>query len=197
CGAGSWSFDMASTYPSINVVGLDISPYQPTQIKPDNFTFVKANVQERIPFDDNTFDFVFQRYLIGGHSKEKWPNVINEMVRVLKPGGFLELCEPSAMHDAGPTTQRLCNAELEIMERRGLDVNLLQNLEKYVQNQDNLENIEKELRRCHHGAKSNNTELSKVVITTTRVASAEYLETPMKHQYGVSASMHNSMAHKW
>ncbi|RIB27215.1 S-adenosyl-L-methionine-dependent methyltransferase, partial [Gigaspora rosea] len=164
CGAGSWSFDMASTYPSISVVGIDISAYQPTQIKPENFTFIKANVQDGIPFEDDTFDFVFQRYLIGGHPKEKWPIVINEMVRVLKPGGYLELCEPSAMCDAGPVTQQLCDAELEIMERKGLDVDLIQNLEKYAQNHGHLKNIKKELRRCHHGVKSNNIELSKVAI---------------------------------
>ncbi|RIB25444.1 S-adenosyl-L-methionine-dependent methyltransferase [Gigaspora rosea] len=91
CGAASWSFDMATTYPSTNIVGLDISPHQPTHIKPKNFSFVKANVLEGLPFDDNTFDFVFQRYLVSGYPKEKWPYVMNELVRVLKPGGFLEV----------------------------------------------------------------------------------------------------------
>ncbi|KAF0475809.1 S-adenosyl-L-methionine-dependent methyltransferase [Gigaspora margarita] len=70
------------------VIGLDISP---TQIIPKNFEFIKANVQERLPFDDNTFDFVFQRFLLVGYAKEKLPYVINEIVRVLKPGGFLEV----------------------------------------------------------------------------------------------------------
>ncbi|CAG8845284.1 5950_t:CDS:2, partial [Racocetra persica] len=95
-------------YPSTKVVGVDISPYQPTTIKPKNFEFVMANVEERLPFDDNTFDFVFQRYLVFGLSKEKWPQVINELVRVLKPGGLLELCEPSLFcFDAGPATKRI------------------------------------------------------------------------------------------
>ncbi|CAG8830757.1 5768_t:CDS:2, partial [Racocetra persica] len=40
---GSWSFDIATTYPLAKVVGLDISPHQPTTIKPKNFEFVKAN----------------------------------------------------------------------------------------------------------------------------------------------------------
>ncbi|RIB12295.1 S-adenosyl-L-methionine-dependent methyltransferase, partial [Gigaspora rosea] len=92
CGAGSWSFDIATTYPLAKVIGLDISPIQSTHIKPKNFEFIKANAQEGLPFDDNTFDFVFQRFLLVGYAKEKWPYVINEIVRVLKPGGFLELC---------------------------------------------------------------------------------------------------------
>ncbi|RIB29681.1 S-adenosyl-L-methionine-dependent methyltransferase, partial [Gigaspora rosea] len=58
CGLGSWSFDIATTYPLAKVIGLDISPHQPTQIIPKNFEFIKANTQERLPFDDNTFDFV-------------------------------------------------------------------------------------------------------------------------------------------
>ncbi|RIB28945.1 S-adenosyl-L-methionine-dependent methyltransferase [Gigaspora rosea] len=92
CGSASWSFDMATKYPLINVFGLDISPNQAVTIKPKNFTFIKANVLEGIPFEDDTFDYVFQRYLLGGYTKEKWPDAINEIVRVLKPGGFLEVC---------------------------------------------------------------------------------------------------------
>ncbi|RIB25446.1 S-adenosyl-L-methionine-dependent methyltransferase [Gigaspora rosea] len=91
CGAASWSFDMAISYPSTDVIGLDMTPLQTTQIKPKNFNFVKGNVLEGLPFEDNTFDFVFQRFLVGGYPKEKWPYVINELVRVLKPGGFLEV----------------------------------------------------------------------------------------------------------
>ncbi|CAG8517368.1 13892_t:CDS:2, partial [Dentiscutata heterogama] len=98
---------MATTYPLIEVVGLDVSPYQPKQIKPKNFTFVKANATEGLPFDDNTFDFIFQRYLTAEIPKEKWPYLINELVRVLKPGGFLELSKFSSLFDAGPVNQRL------------------------------------------------------------------------------------------
>ncbi|CAG8615113.1 16712_t:CDS:2 [Dentiscutata erythropus] len=141
CGAASWSFDIATSYPSTNVVGLDISPYQPTQIKPSNFTFAKANVLEGLPFEDNTFDFVFQRYLISGYSKENWPYIINELVRVLKPGGYLE--------------------------KKGVDWDTYQKLEEYAQNQGQLENIKKEVKQCYHGLKSNDIELSKLAISNT------------------------------
>ncbi|CAG8771368.1 17690_t:CDS:2, partial [Racocetra fulgida] len=70
------------------VVGVDISPYQPTTIKPKNFEFVMANVEERLPFDDNTFDFVFQRYLVFGLSKENWPQILSNLTSAyssLKP----------------------------------------------------------------------------------------------------------------
>ncbi|CAG8727959.1 3557_t:CDS:2, partial [Dentiscutata erythropus] len=150
-------------YPLINVVGLDISPYQPTQIKPRNFEFIKANAQEGLPFDDNTFDFVFQRFLFIGYTIEKWPYIINEIVRVLKPGGFVELCEPSNVFDGGPATQRLWNyGEAELLRKQGGDFDVYQKLEKYLQDQEQLVNIKKEVKQSYFGTKHNNLELSKV-----------------------------------
>ncbi|CAG8617939.1 22803_t:CDS:2, partial [Dentiscutata erythropus] len=165
CGAGSWSFDIATTYPLAKVVGLDISPHQPTMIKPKNFEFIRANVHERLPFDDNTFDFVFQRYLTVGLNKEKCPQVFNELVRVLKPGGFLELCEPSSIFDAGPTTKNIWDCEYEILEEQGSDFDLYQKLEEYCQNQGQLENIKKEVIQCYFV--NDNVELGKAILNNT------------------------------
>ncbi|CAG8746145.1 7506_t:CDS:2, partial [Dentiscutata erythropus] len=148
-------------YPLAEVIGIDISPNQPTQIKPNNFEFIKANVQERLPFDDDTFDFVFQRLLILGHTSEKWPKVIDELVRVLKPGGFLELCETSLPFDEGPATQRIWKAESEILTEQGSDLNVYQKLDQYLQNQGQLENINKEVKKTYFGVKHNNIEFGK------------------------------------
>ncbi|CAG8721197.1 15196_t:CDS:2 [Cetraspora pellucida] len=164
CGAASWSFDVATAYTLAEVVGIDISPYQPTQIKPKNFTFIKANVLEGLPFEDNTFDFVFQRYLVASYPKDKWPFIVNELVRVLKPGGFLELCEFSYLFDAGPADQLLWFTAAKLMKEKGVDWNTYQKLKEYVQTQGQLENIKKEVKTCYHGVKANNVELSKVAI---------------------------------
>jgi len=82
---------MATSYPHVEIIGIDISPIQPLQVKPENFTFIQANFFERLPFADDTFDFVFQRLMVGAITKDKWPFVINELTRVLKPGGYLEV----------------------------------------------------------------------------------------------------------
>ncbi|CAG8714992.1 18390_t:CDS:2, partial [Racocetra fulgida] len=123
-------------YPNANIVGLDITVQQPTQIKPSNFTFVKANVLDGLPFDDNTFDYVFQRYMIGGYPKEKWPFVINELVRVLKP-------------------------EIAAMGKRGTDSETSKKLKIYLENQGELENITKEVRACYHGERANTPGIGK------------------------------------
>ncbi|CAG8647046.1 15565_t:CDS:2, partial [Dentiscutata heterogama] len=147
------------------IIGLDISPYQPTHIKPKNFEFVKADAQEGLPFDDDTFDFVFQRFLLIGYAKEKWPYVINEIVRVLKPGGFLELSEPSKVIDGGPATQRLWDCEVEVLEERGGDYDITLKMEKYLQNQGKVENIQKVVKKCYYGLQhTDNVKLSKAFV---------------------------------
>ncbi|RIB30402.1 S-adenosyl-L-methionine-dependent methyltransferase [Gigaspora rosea] len=168
CGSASWSFDMATKYPLIKVYGLDISSNQAVSIKPKNFTFVKANVLEGIPFDNDSFDYVFQRHLLGGYPRVKWPYAINELVRVLKPGGFLEMIEPSMLHNVGPATNRLYETDKESMKQRGIDPHIAQKLVEYAQDQGQLENIKKEVRECHYGKKSNDADLkfSKAAINT-------------------------------
>jgi len=88
---GSWSFDMATNYPHVEFIGIDISPIQPSQIKPENFNFIQANLLDGLPFEDDTFDYVFQRLLVSSVPTDKWPVVIEELIRVLKPGGYLEV----------------------------------------------------------------------------------------------------------
>ncbi|KAF0432488.1 S-adenosyl-L-methionine-dependent methyltransferase [Gigaspora margarita] len=193
CGAGSWSFDMATTYPLVEVVGIDISPLQPTQIKPKNFKFVKANVFDGLPFENNTFDFVFQRYMFTGCPTEKWPYLINELVRVLKPGGFLELFEPSKLFDLGPATQRFHDAEVEIFKQHGLDDDIYEHLEDHVQNQGQLENIKKEVKPCHYGIKSNNTKLSEVAISNFVTAYASFKPALLK-QMKISSEEFDELA---
>ncbi|CAG8557938.1 6762_t:CDS:2 [Dentiscutata heterogama] len=163
CGAGSWSFDMATTYPAVEIFGVDISPLQPTQIKPKNFTYVKANVLEGLPFEDNTFDYVYQRFMLYAYTKDDWPAVMNELVRVLKPGGFLELMEPSPyLFNVGPVNERLWNAPP--VKNRGVDPDIYQTLEMYPQNQDQLENVKKEIKTIRHGVNADNHQLNKVGI---------------------------------
>jgi len=82
---------MATTYPKAKFTGVDISPIQPSQVKPDNFTFVQANILDGLPFPDDSFDFVFQRLLVASIPKDKWPFVMKELTRILKPGGYLEV----------------------------------------------------------------------------------------------------------
>ena len=82
---------MATTYLNAKFTGIDISPIQPSQIKLENFTFVQANLLDELSFSDDSFDFIFQCFLVASISKDKWLAIINELTRILKPGSYLEV----------------------------------------------------------------------------------------------------------
>jgi ubiquinone/menaquinone biosynthesis C-methylase UbiE len=93
CGAATWLLEMATEYPACSFTGIDISPMFPTEIKPRNVQFMQRNAVEGLPFPDETFDFVFMRIMYLSFTKEQWENVVRELSRVLKPGGWIELME--------------------------------------------------------------------------------------------------------
>ncbi|CAG8576878.1 6455_t:CDS:2 [Dentiscutata heterogama] len=86
CGPGVLILELASKYPRSHFTGCDIVANYPLHIKPGNSTFVKANVIEGLPFPDNTF-------MMFALTTKDWPFAIKEMVRVTKPGGWIEIME--------------------------------------------------------------------------------------------------------
>ncbi|RHZ83284.1 hypothetical protein Glove_97g84 [Diversispora epigaea] len=152
CGAGSWIFEMASDYPNTQFTGLDISPIQPTEIKPKNVNFIKANLLNGLPFENDTFDYIFQRFLFSSIPKDSWPDVINELTRVLKPGGYLELVEINHIpFQLGPASIQLSIAVEKLHQLRDLDTQIPYKLRSYFEQQGNLENITEEKNRITYG----------------------------------------------
>ncbi|RUP49603.1 hypothetical protein BC936DRAFT_142072 [Jimgerdemannia flammicorona] len=89
--------EMATQYPDSQFLGLDISDYFPHDIKPANSTFAVCNVVKGLSeYEDNTFDYIFQRFMVPCYTKEDWNFVIKELHRILKPGGYLECWEMDA-----------------------------------------------------------------------------------------------------
>jgi ubiquinone/menaquinone biosynthesis C-methylase UbiE len=75
CGPATWCFDMAEAYPNSKFQGIDISRVFPESIKPVNVEFVNGNIAQLLPFEDNTFDYIHQRLLVGGLTHTDWENV--------------------------------------------------------------------------------------------------------------------------
>lgn len=92
CGTGIWSVEMAREYPNSNFVGADLLDVfkVSAEIAPPNVQFQIANTLE-LPFEDNSFDYVFQRLQTACFRVNEWPIAIKELVRVTKPGGWVEL----------------------------------------------------------------------------------------------------------
>ncbi|PKK65155.1 S-adenosyl-L-methionine-dependent methyltransferase [Rhizophagus irregularis] len=103
CGAGTWLLDLSINYPKSNFFGLDKKPLFPKEIKPENLQFIQADILNGLPYPDDEFDFVHQETMILAYTPDQWNFVISELVRVTKPGGWIELVEPySFAIGAGP-----------------------------------------------------------------------------------------------
>lgn len=84
---------MASQFPRSHFFGTDIKPLYPSSHPHPNCKFQIVDTLKGLPFDDDTFDYVFQRCQALSYPEKTWPNVIDELVRVTKPGGTIELGE--------------------------------------------------------------------------------------------------------
>jgi len=104
CGTGVWSFELATKFPNSTFMGTDITNVfvSLADKSPPNLTFLEADTRLGLPFDDNTFDYVFQRFQAGCFSTKEWPVVLRELLRVAKPGGYIELLDGCLPNYGGP-----------------------------------------------------------------------------------------------
>lgn len=99
CGSGTWTMETATRFPHAQFIGIDKKPLFPQYIKPRNCKFklfeITDNIQQvKLPFDDASVDFIFQRDLNWGLTEAAWLPLVMEYFRILKPGGWIELVEP-------------------------------------------------------------------------------------------------------
>jgi ubiquinone/menaquinone biosynthesis C-methylase UbiE len=125
CGTGRWAQEMALAFPDANVIGLDIFD-PPAEIhasaKPSNYQFVMADVLKGLPFSPYQFDFVHQRSLSYAIPTPHWLQVVNELVRVTRPGGMVELVEPNSIfQNAGPACTQIQKWMVNACQKCGID----------------------------------------------------------------------------
>lgn len=102
---------MAQDFPKSTFIGVEVADVFPTSDVPPNLTFLKANTLEGLPFPDEHFDFVFQRFMFLAFSPSDWTKSIKELARITKPGGWLELIEGTLNFKvAPPGYERIHNA---------------------------------------------------------------------------------------
>ena len=120
-GSGQWAFDVCAAFPDALVVGLDLVPSKVE--RPPGYRLVRANLLHGLPFEDASFDLVHQRFLVAGVPLKAWPGVVAELVRVTRPGGWIELTE-SVMYvpGLGPANARLMGVAQSMALGLGLDM---------------------------------------------------------------------------
>ena len=104
CGSGGWVLDVAYQYPECEVVGLDVSTtlLNYARARADvqerkNAVFVQGNVLKPLEFADGEFDLVNMRFATAFLLREAWLPVLQELFRILRPGGIMRITETDNM----------------------------------------------------------------------------------------------------
>ncbi|KAH8897260.1 S-adenosyl-L-methionine-dependent methyltransferase [Thozetella sp. PMI_491] len=93
CGTGMWAIDFADAYPSAEVIGVDLSPIQPSYVPP-NCRFEIDNINRDWAYQEGYFDFIHVRGMIG--CVPDWVEFHQKVLKHLKPGGWVEQVQLSA-----------------------------------------------------------------------------------------------------
>ncbi len=129
-GTGRWAHEVATVFPSANVIGLDLNTppvdekveASGEEMRPPNYTFVPGNILEGLPFADASFDFVHMRLLVLALPHDRWPFVVSELIRVTRPGGWVESVEVPADQGGGPAVDQVMSWVSAMLRRRGIDI---------------------------------------------------------------------------
>ena len=101
--------EMAADFQKPQYFGVDMFPIFPQSTYPSNIEFLRHNFLEGLPYEDNSFDFIHMQFLVCDFTELQWETfVYQELARVLKPGGWLEICDPEIEFiNGGPITKKL------------------------------------------------------------------------------------------
>ena len=120
CGSGAWTADMAKLFPGAEILGLD--SIRPSCPQSSSFQFVEGRTPSTLPFDDARFDYVHQRCLGTVVPTEHWQHIVNELVRVTRLGGWIELMEYGSFANASPATEQFWNLWQEAKKKQSIDL---------------------------------------------------------------------------
>ncbi|GCE18565.1 class I SAM-dependent methyltransferase [Dictyobacter kobayashii] len=123
-GTAQWAYELARQFPHAQVCGLDLEQPRGTSfLAPGNYSFVRGNILEPLPFPDNIFDFVHQRLLISSIPTALWSAVLQELIRVTRPGGYIELAEAgNCYHHVGVHTYTFLQWGQAASTKKGIDL---------------------------------------------------------------------------
>jgi len=114
-GTGIWALDFADQFMNCQVLGVDLSPIQPTWIAP-NVKFEIDDIESEWNYSKK-FDFIMGRYLMNGLKNYKW--VIEQAFKNATPGGWVEFQDMTVDFKSDDGTLRYDSRILE-WQRIGL-----------------------------------------------------------------------------
>lgn len=100
CGPGGWAQEVARSYSTIQVVGIDISQtmiayaMQRAQVlRLLNASFLVMDARAPLAFPDGAFDLVNARFMSAFLPRAEWPGVTKEFARLTRRDGIIVLTE--------------------------------------------------------------------------------------------------------
>jgi ubiquinone/menaquinone biosynthesis C-methylase UbiE len=104
CGIGSWAIEAAQTYPTMSLVGVDISQcmieYACTQVEAhqvsDRVEFRVMDALRPLDLPTASFDLVNIRFAASFLRTWDWPKLLVELLRLTRPGGVVRVTESVA-----------------------------------------------------------------------------------------------------
>lgn len=81
---------MGDEFPDASVLGIDLSPIQPSWVPPNVSFMIDDTVADWIQKPES-FDYIHIRHMAS--SIKNWPRLMSQVYTTLKPGGWIELQE--------------------------------------------------------------------------------------------------------
>ncbi|KAI9279882.1 S-adenosyl-L-methionine-dependent methyltransferase [Sporodiniella umbellata] len=147
CGSGVWMADMSSEYPNCTYHGCDIIDAPVIIQKLAHLNFSYGNVIQKLPYEDNTFDFVRMGLFVWALRANEWPIAIKEVIRVVKPGGIVQFVDvtPLLPKDKNSTCYRTTEAIINFATERGQNPNIAYELEGLVSEHSNVKVVQSDI----------------------------------------------------
>ncbi|RAQ97608.1 class I SAM-dependent methyltransferase [Thermogemmatispora tikiterensis] len=92
-GTGIWLREAARHWRQAQLIALDKDLSLLRTPLPPRCQSIQADLLSGLPFPDASFDYVHQRLLAAAIPLTAWPGVLADLLRVTRPGGWLELVE--------------------------------------------------------------------------------------------------------
>jgi ubiquinone/menaquinone biosynthesis C-methylase UbiE len=117
CGSGEWIFALSSQYPRLQICGVDVRSELLQQARARRNTGSLRRIEFRqmdctppLKFSARSFDYIHMRARARQMQRQTWPPLLEEALRVLRPGGWLNLVELELCASSSPAFMELQRA---------------------------------------------------------------------------------------
>ncbi|CAG8545300.1 1718_t:CDS:2 [Cetraspora pellucida] len=148
CETAIWTTEVAAEFPDSEFYAVDYTiSSDSSDNNNNNVTFIECDIlKKKLPFPDNEFDYIFSRDKSVIFGKDYFHDVLSELLRVLKPEGWLEIgysCAPG--RNFSPALGRLLFGLFSWAKLHNIDTNLMTNFESHLKETGKVEIVDQQV----------------------------------------------------